>query len=186
MKARQQERSLNKLIVIQSKKNHPFCFLKILLSLSAKLLHIINFRLFKKGKMSRDFFSSGTSWIIFPQALKITLVSFRIFSRIRGDALNALLVSTTVVSNLSPESTTSAVHLELRIFQRIFEKIRNGPNGKLRGLGKTDPWKNLMSKISWHCPFKLDITTVGAESSCRAESLCRNTCIIYFRHLELR
>ncbi len=28
--------------------------------------------------------------------------------------------------------------------------------------------------------------TVGAESLCRAESFCRNTCIIYFRHLELR
>ncbi len=29
-------------------------------------------------------------------------------------------------------------------------------------------------------------TTVGEESLCRAESLCRNTCISYFRHLELR
>ncbi len=28
--------------------------------------------------------------------------------------------------------------------------------------------------------------TVGAESLCRAESLCHNTCISYFRHLELR
>ncbi len=28
--------------------------------------------------------------------------------------------------------------------------------------------------------------TVGAESLCCAESLCRNTCISYFRHLELR
>ncbi len=28
--------------------------------------------------------------------------------------------------------------------------------------------------------------TVGAESLCRAKSLCRNTCISYFRHLELR
>jgi hypothetical protein len=28
--------------------------------------------------------------------------------------------------------------------------------------------------------------TVGTESLCRAESLCRNTCISYFRHFELR
>jgi hypothetical protein len=31
----------------------------------------------------------------------------------------------------------SVVHLELRISPRIFEKIRNGPNGILRGLGET-------------------------------------------------
>jgi hypothetical protein len=30
------------------------------------------------------------------------------------------------------------VNLELRISPRIFEKIRNGPNGILRGLGETD------------------------------------------------
>jgi hypothetical protein len=32
-------------------------------------------------------------------------------------------------------STTPVVHLELRIFPRIFEKIQNGPNEILRGLG---------------------------------------------------
>ncbi len=31
----------------------------------------------------------------------------------------------------------------------------NSPNGILRGLGETDSWKNLKSKISWHCHFKL-------------------------------
>jgi hypothetical protein len=31
------------------------------------------------------------------------------------------------------------VHLELRISRRIFEKIQNGPNGIIRGLGETDP-----------------------------------------------
>ncbi len=31
---------------------------------------------------------------------------------------------------------------------------RPGPNGILRGLGQTDPWKNQKSKIPWHCPFK--------------------------------
>jgi hypothetical protein len=29
-------------------------------------------------------------------------------------------------------------NLELRISPRIFEKIRNGPNGIIRGLGETD------------------------------------------------
>ncbi len=47
------------------------------------------------------------------------------------------------------------VHLELQISPRIFEKIRNGPTGILRGLGETDSWKNKKSKISWHCPFNI-------------------------------
>jgi hypothetical protein len=38
--------------------------------------------------------------------------------------------------HLPPVSTTPVVHLELRIFSGIFEKIRNGPQGILRGLGK--------------------------------------------------
>ncbi len=33
--------------------------------------------------------------------------------------------------HLPPVSTTPVVNLELRIFPRIFEKIRNGPNGIL-------------------------------------------------------
>jgi hypothetical protein len=37
-----------------------------------------------------------------------------------------------------PVSTTPVVNLELRISPRIFEKIRNGPNGILRGMGETD------------------------------------------------
>jgi hypothetical protein len=32
--------------------------------------------------------------------------------------------------------------------------IWNGLKGILRGLEETDLWKNLTSKISWHCPFK--------------------------------
>ncbi len=35
----------------------------------------------------------------------------------------------------------SVVNLELRISLRIFEKIRNDPNGILRGLGGTDPFR---------------------------------------------
>ena len=41
-------------------------------------------------------------------------------------------------SHLPPVSTTPVVNLEPRISPRIFEKIRNGPNGILRGLGETD------------------------------------------------
>jgi hypothetical protein len=33
---------------------------------------------------------------------------------------------------------TLVVHLDLRISPRIFEKIRNGPNGTLWGWGETD------------------------------------------------
>ncbi len=52
--------------------------------------------------------------------------------------------------HLPPVSTKPVLHLELR----IFEKIWNGTNGILKGLGETDSWKKLKSKISWHCPFK--------------------------------
>ena len=40
--------------------------------------------------------------------------------------------------HLPPVSATLVVHLELRISPRIFEKIRNGSIGILRGLGETD------------------------------------------------
>jgi hypothetical protein len=40
--------------------------------------------------------------------------------------------------HLPPVSLTPVANLELRISPRIFEKIRNGPNGILRGLGETD------------------------------------------------
>ncbi len=40
--------------------------------------------------------------------------------------------------SFTPVSLIPVVNLELRISPRIFEKIRNGPNGMLRGLGETD------------------------------------------------
>ncbi len=40
--------------------------------------------------------------------------------------------------HLPPVSMTLVVHLELRISPN-FLKIRNGPNGIIRGLGETDP-----------------------------------------------
>jgi hypothetical protein len=44
----------------------------------------------------------------------------------------------TSVANLPPVSLIPVVNLELRISPRIFENIRNSPNGILRGLGETD------------------------------------------------
>ncbi len=43
--------------------------------------------------------------------------------------------------HLLPVSLTPVANLELVIPPRIFEKIRNDPNGILRGLGETDSWK---------------------------------------------
>ncbi len=54
-------------------------------------------------------------------------------------AANLPPVSTTLaklVANLLPVSLIPVVHLYLR--PRIFEKIRNGPNGILWGWGETD------------------------------------------------
>ncbi len=65
--------------------------------------------------------------------------------------------------HLPPVSTTLVVNLELRISPRIFEKLRNGPNGKLRGLGETDSWKKPEVDISWHCPLKHSIEYIVAS-----------------------
>ncbi len=51
-------------------------------------------------------------------------------------------------------SLTPLININLRIFQRIFEKIRNGPNGIFRCPRDTDLWKNLKAKISCQTPFK--------------------------------
>jgi hypothetical protein len=40
--------------------------------------------------------------------------------------------------HLPPVSLTPVANLELGIPPRIFEKIRNDPNGILRGMGETD------------------------------------------------
>ncbi len=67
-------------------------------------------------------------------------------------AANLPPVSLTQVENLPPVSTTllklvakfdagvvdTGGQLSLQISPRIFEKIRNGPNGILRGLGEID------------------------------------------------
>jgi hypothetical protein len=43
-----------------------------------------------------------------------------------------------MIEDLPLVSTTPVANLELRISPRIFEKIRNSPNGMLSGLGETD------------------------------------------------
>ena len=43
--------------------------------------------------------------------------------------------------HLPPVSLTLVANLKLRISPQMFEKIRNDPYGKLRGLGETDSWK---------------------------------------------
>ncbi len=43
-----------------------------------------------------------------------------------------------LVANLPPVSLIPVVHLDLQISPRIFEKIRNAPNGILWGRGETD------------------------------------------------
>jgi hypothetical protein len=40
--------------------------------------------------------------------------------------------------HLPPVSLTPVANLKLQISPRIFEKIRNDPNGIFRGLGETD------------------------------------------------
>ncbi len=47
---------------------------------------------------------------------------------------------------LPPVSLTPVANLELRISPRIFEKIRNGPTGIIRGLGETDSRKKPEAK----------------------------------------
>jgi hypothetical protein len=48
--------------------------------------------------------------------------------------------------HLPPVSLTLVANLELRISPRIFEKIRNGPNGILGGLGETGSRKKPEAK----------------------------------------
>jgi hypothetical protein len=57
--------------------------------------------------------------------------------------------------DLPPVSTTPVVHLKLWKSLQIFVKSWNGPDGILWGGGGPESWKNLKSKTSWHCPFKI-------------------------------
>jgi hypothetical protein len=63
-------------------------------------------------------------------------------------------VSLTPVANLPPVSLTPAVHLDLRVSPRIFEKIRNGPNGILWGWGELIHKKTRSKKSRDTVPLK--------------------------------
>jgi hypothetical protein len=53
-----------------------------------------------------------------------------------------------------PVSLTPLINIQSRISPRIFEKIRNGPNGILGARGTLIYEKKLKSKISCQTPFK--------------------------------
>ncbi len=55
-------------------------------------------------------------------------------------------VTTTPVITLSPVTTTPLINIHSRISPQIFKKIRNGPNGILRGPEDTDLWKKTWSR----------------------------------------
>jgi hypothetical protein len=78
-----------------------------------------------------------------PQPLKITLGSLQFYSTSTTPVAGtvATTMKTLLIEDLPPVSMTPVVHPELRISLRIFKKIRNGPNGILRGLGETDSRK---------------------------------------------
>ncbi len=46
-------------------------------------------------------------------------------------------------------------NLELRIFRKFSNKIRNSPNDIIRGLGETDSWKKSEAKNLVTCPFHI-------------------------------
>ncbi len=76
-----------------------------------------------------------------PQHLSVPLRLFRILSKIPGDIRKSrwtIGINDTGWPILPPFSLVlliPVVHLDLRILPRIFEKIRNGPTGILRGQG---------------------------------------------------
>ncbi len=69
--------------------------------------------------------------------------NFRLFGYFPVTRINLLPVSLTPAINFSPVSLTllnslEQINIHSRISHRIFEKIQNGPNGILGGLGDTD------------------------------------------------
>ncbi len=68
------------------------------------------------------------------------ILGFLVISPWQG-LINFSPVSLTPLNSLSLVSLTTAINIHSRISPRIFEKIQNGPNGILGGLGDTDSWK---------------------------------------------
>jgi hypothetical protein len=85
----------------------------------------------KKSSIRKFFYDSfGHLWVVELAYKYIFSSSFQVVS--------SLTIAPVV---LSPVSLIPVVHLELRIYPRIFEKLRNGLNGILWGCGETDSWK---------------------------------------------
>ncbi len=107
----------------------------------------------KKGKCHETFAFSFFSWTHFTQAPEYLLGPFEFCWRKKiveiFAAQGAPPVSLTLVANGKnpPVSTTTVMHLDLRISPRIFEKIRNEPNVIFMVLEDDDSWKkNLKQK----------------------------------------
>ncbi len=93
-----------------------------------------------------------------------------LFSRKWKISLNLLLWKHLLIFKILP----------VTLFKELVAAFRNACYCKTCSVTRMLLWKSkLFRKPPMTC-------TVGAESLCRVESLCRNTCISYFRHLELR
>ncbi len=79
--------------------------------------------------------------------------------------------------NLPPVSLTPLANLELRISPWIFEKIRYGLNGILRGWGETDFMKRTRSKKS-RDTVPLTQAASRAVSSCLSDRLLQNRLLV--------
>ncbi len=96
-----------------------------------------------KGQSHDIFDFMFFSWICFPQAPEhpVRTVSNFDFSKIRGDFRGPR-----PLANLPPVSLIPAVHLHLRIFPRVIEKIRNDPTVIFRSLWEDNSWKKPEAK----------------------------------------
>jgi hypothetical protein len=66
---------------------------------------------------------------------------------------------------LPPVSTTPVVHFELRTSLRIFENFETALMVYSGVWGKLNHEKNQKSKISWHCPFKVQLIFLHSNFS---------------------
>jgi hypothetical protein len=80
--------------------------------------------------------------------------------------INFSPVSLTPLNSFSPVLFTLAININSRLSPRIFEKIQNGPNGILMGLGDTDSWKKpeLENLVSWAQTMAQQNSTTDLET----------------------
>ncbi len=119
-------------------------------------------------RLKENFFFRFFWWIIFPQALKIALGSFRIFQKICGDIRKwrcTTGVNYTGGIFCRRYQWYQRCSLSCEYLRKFSKKFEMAPNGILRGLGKLIHEKYLKSKISSRCPFNppvgdLDLASV--------------------------